>query len=141
MSSLAEQLVRTGLVDESQLEQIQENKKAEEGRIFGLQKKKVVATTRDTLSFDRLRDCSKVAEFKIVARGLLLFDSSNITEIIRITHDMFPDREKSRKILVWLMYTIRDGLRKIKPEYYPTFLNRCLTKTAPRVEIKPEWRK
>lgn len=84
-----------------------------------------------------LESIISVSEFKEVAKKLLLQDINNITDIVRIAHNI-KEAEGGKK-MIWLLLSLRDNLKKVKSDKYDQVIKRALRSTNPSVDIPPDW--
>ena len=100
--------------------------------------------SRDTASLDRLESATTVAEFKSVAKQLILQFPCKlpiIQEIIRIAHNFRDDNRKGGKRLVATILQVRDGLEIVRPNKRERYIKRALRKSNPITEVPSDWRK
>ncbi len=132
MNSLAESLLKAGLVDQQSFNQVSASKRQKEKSLEGQNTSRLLTDSGRPVSLDRLQSSTSVSEFKDVAKKLLMEWPELINEVIQAAHN-FKDKDGGKK-LIWLMYQIKDGLATIKLEEREKFLKRSLRRSGGTLE-------
>ena len=134
MTDLREALVGTGLGKAEDAEKIEKTKKTRLGQNISRTNKKVSSNA----SLDRLNTATTVSQFKQEAKILLLEDPDLISQVIEGAQRL-KSEDGGRKLL-WLLYSTRDNLEKVKPKFQEQVIKRALRSSKPTTRLKPEWK-
>ena len=134
MGSMADQFLKAGLITSEQHQKVQkkdrQQAKTSEGQMLASFKGK----TNRPASLARLEDCKSISEFKDTARKLLEEHPEEVSEVIRLAHDL--QKNQGTRRLIWLLYQVRDNLPRIqKSDERSQFLRRALRKSGGTIEL------
>ena len=133
MDSLADQFLKAGLISSEQHEKVSAEQDAKQRTAEGQRLASLRSKSNRPANFDRLETCKTVNEFKDTARKILLEYPEEIGQIIQSAH-RFQEEAGGRR-LVWLMYSVRDGLAEISLENREQFIKRAFRKSGGTIQI------
>lgn len=126
MSTMRDALLKAGLLSQAKHQQLEKEATGRESNQAHQAQKHVLRDRAATL--ENLSSCRSVNEFRSLALQVLLEDESQITDVIRLAHDLKGSDGSKR--LIWQLFQIRDDLAKIGRADLPTYLRRALRKAG-----------
>ena len=130
MKSLAEQLLREGLVSEQRF------RKAEEERRSKQTKDVVVTRDRSVADEGELDACGTMQEFKQIAKEILLRDPRTIGSIIRKAHRFKNVDKGGSKQFIRFFYEVRDKLDTLPTDKQQKFLRTAFGRRGSTLETE-----
>jgi len=136
MGSLADGLLNAGLVTEEKVAKHVDSKGQVEASKSKQEQSKFVRKSHKPVNIDQLDVAESVSAFRRAVLDILLVHTDVISDVIEKVH-RFQDKPGGKK-LVWQMYQVRDGLKKISKEDQKgreLFLRRGLRKSGATFDI------
>ena len=132
MLSIADQLLKAGLVSEEKYRKYQT-----EEQIEIIQPAKKPEVDSSFVNCDDLDGCKSMTEFKQGAKEILERDLSQIYVVIQKAHRFKNDTDPAAKKFIWFFYELRDRMKEIKEaKQHEALLKKAFRRRGSTFEIK-----